>query len=61
MRGSGSRSGSVYGVPEGIADEVRGKLAGLSGLGVIARSSSSRYRAGDKSPSEMRWWTWPST
>ena len=31
---------------DGIADEVRGKLAQLSGLEVIARSSSSRYRAG---------------
>ncbi len=29
---------------DGIADEVRGKLAVLSGLEVIARSSSSRYR-----------------
>jgi len=38
---------------EGMADEVRGKLAELSGLEVIARSSSSRYREGDKSPGEI--------
>ncbi|HET7875015.1 MAG TPA: protein kinase, partial [Methylomirabilota bacterium] len=29
---------------EGMADEVRGKLAGLPGLEVIARGSSSQYR-----------------
>ena len=29
---------------EGVADEVRGKLAGLPGLEVIARGSSSHYR-----------------
>jgi len=38
---------------DGIADEVRGKLAVLSGLEVIARSSSSRYRASTKSPREI--------
>ncbi len=38
---------------EGIADEVRGKLALLSGLEVIARSSSSRYRVTDHSPAEI--------
>jgi serine/threonine-protein kinase len=38
---------------EGIADEVRGKLAMLSGLEVIARSSSSRYRQTGKSPREI--------
>jgi len=38
---------------DGIADEVRGKLAVVSGLEVIARSSSSRYRGEDKSPQEI--------
>ncbi len=38
---------------DGIADEVRGKLALLSGLEVIARSSSSRYRASGNSPREI--------
>ena len=38
---------------DGIADEVRGKLAVLSGLEVIARSSSSRYRETGKSPREI--------
>jgi serine/threonine-protein kinase len=38
---------------DGIADEVRGKLAGLSGLEVIARSSSSQYRESGKSPGEI--------
>ena len=38
---------------DGIADEVRGKLAALSGLEVIARSSSSRYRETRKSPGEI--------
>jgi TolB-like protein/tRNA A-37 threonylcarbamoyl transferase component Bud32/Tfp pilus assembly protein PilF len=38
---------------DGIADEVRGKLASLGGLEVIARSSSSRYRDGETSPGEI--------
>jgi serine/threonine-protein kinase len=38
---------------EGIADEVRGKLAVLTGLEVIARSSSSRYRDVGRSPQEI--------
>jgi TolB-like protein/Tfp pilus assembly protein PilF len=38
---------------DGIADEVRGKLAVVSGLEVIARSSSSRYRGEDRSPQEI--------
>jgi eukaryotic-like serine/threonine-protein kinase len=38
---------------DGIADEVRGKLAVVSGLEVIARSSSSRYRGEDKSPQDI--------
>ena len=45
-------SGDAY-FADGIADEVRGKLAVLSGLEVIARASSSRYREGDKSPGEI--------
>ena len=35
---------------EGMTDEVRGKLAALSGLKVIARSSSGEYRRTHKSP-----------
>jgi serine/threonine-protein kinase len=38
---------------DGIADEVRGKLAVVSGLEVIARSSSSRYRGEDTSPEDI--------
>jgi eukaryotic-like serine/threonine-protein kinase len=38
---------------DGIADEVRGKLAVVSGLEVIARSSSSRYRSQDKTPQDI--------
>ena len=38
---------------DGIADEVRGKLAVVSGLEVIARSSSSRYRGQDKTPQDI--------
>jgi serine/threonine-protein kinase len=38
---------------DGIADEVRGKLAVVSGLEVIARSSSSRYRGDEKSPEDI--------
>jgi serine/threonine-protein kinase len=38
---------------EGIADEVRGKLALLSGLEVIARSSSGRYHDPGKSPRQI--------
>ncbi|MEZ0335824.1 MAG: protein kinase, partial [Gemmatimonadales bacterium] len=45
-------SGDAY-FADGIADEVRGKLAVVSGLEVIARSSSSRYRGEDKSPQEI--------
>ena len=37
-------SGDAY-FAEGMADEVRGKLAGLPGLEVIARGSSRQYRA----------------
>jgi eukaryotic-like serine/threonine-protein kinase len=38
---------------DGMADEVRGKLAVVSGLEVIARSSSSRYRGEDRSPEDI--------
>ena len=38
---------------DGIADEVRGKLSVVSGLEVIARSSSSRYRGEETSPQEI--------
>ncbi|HEU5303197.1 MAG TPA: protein kinase, partial [Gemmatimonadales bacterium] len=38
---------------EGITDDVRGKLAALSGMQVTARSSSSRYGKSTKSPQEI--------
>jgi TolB-like protein len=38
---------------DGVADEVRGKLAGLEGLSVIARSSSDEYRDSGKRPEEI--------
>ncbi len=38
---------------DGIADEVRGKLADLGTLQLIARSSSDQYRQGTKSPKEI--------
>jgi TolB-like protein/tetratricopeptide (TPR) repeat protein len=38
---------------EGMGDEVRAKLAGLPGLEVIARGSSSLYHASGKSPSQI--------
>jgi TolB-like protein/tRNA A-37 threonylcarbamoyl transferase component Bud32/Flp pilus assembly protein TadD len=38
---------------DGIADEVRGKLAGLGTLQLIARSSSDQYRASTKSPKQI--------
>jgi eukaryotic-like serine/threonine-protein kinase len=38
---------------EGMADEVRAKLAGLPGLEVIARGSSDQYHATGQSPSEI--------
>jgi eukaryotic-like serine/threonine-protein kinase len=40
-------------ITDGITDEVRGKLAGLSSLRVIARSSSNRYRRSTKPPEEI--------
>ncbi|HEV8125911.1 MAG TPA: protein kinase [Gemmatimonadales bacterium] len=38
---------------DGIADEVRGKLAGLGTFQLIARSSSDQYRESTKSPQEI--------
>jgi TolB-like protein/tRNA A-37 threonylcarbamoyl transferase component Bud32/Tfp pilus assembly protein PilF len=40
-------------ITDGITDEVRGKLAGISSLRVIARSSSNRYRRSTKRPEEI--------
>ncbi len=38
---------------DGIADEVRGKLSGISGLKVIASSSASQYKGSTKPPQEI--------
>ena len=38
---------------DGVTDEVRGKLASLAGLQVIARSSSGQYKKSSKSPQEI--------
>jgi TolB-like protein/Tfp pilus assembly protein PilF len=38
---------------DGMADELRGKLAGLSGLEVIARSSSSQYHDASKPAAQI--------
>ena len=38
---------------DGVTDEVRGKLAALPGLQVIARSSSGEYKKTTKSPQEI--------
>ena len=38
---------------DGVTDEVRGKLAQVGGLDVIARSSSSEYRHSGKPPEEI--------
>ena len=38
---------------DGMADEVRAKLAGLPGLEVIARGSSSQYLGSGKSPAQI--------
>jgi serine/threonine-protein kinase len=38
---------------DGVTDEVRGKLASLSGLQVIARSSSGQYKKTSKTPQEI--------
>ena len=46
---------------DGIADEVRGKLAGLGTVQLIARSSSDQYRESPKSPQADRRRAWTST
>jgi len=38
---------------DGIADEVRGKLAGVPGLSVIASGSSNLYKGSAKAPAEI--------
>jgi serine/threonine-protein kinase len=38
---------------DGVTDEVRGKLASLAGLQVIARSSSGQYKKTAKTPQEI--------
>jgi len=38
---------------EGMTDEVRGKLAGLSGLTVIASGSASQYKGATKPPEQI--------
>jgi serine/threonine protein kinase/TolB-like protein/Flp pilus assembly protein TadD len=38
---------------DGVTDEVRGKLASLAGLQVIARSSSGQYKKTSKTPQEI--------
>ena len=38
---------------DGISDEVRGKLAGLGTMQLIARSSSDQYRESTKSPKQI--------
>jgi serine/threonine-protein kinase len=38
---------------EGVANEIRTKLAGIGGLEVIARGSSSEYRNGSKRPEQI--------
>ncbi len=38
---------------DGITEEVRGKLAGIPGLRVTARTSSNTYKGSKKSPSEI--------
>ncbi len=39
--------------PDGMADEVRGKLSALAGLRVIARASSDQYRKSTKTPRQI--------
>jgi TolB-like protein len=38
---------------DGVTDEIRGKLAGLPGLQVTARSSSGQYKRTTKAPAEI--------
>lgn len=40
-------------ITDGITDEVRGKLASLASVRVIARSSSDQYRGTQKTPQEI--------
>ena len=45
-------SGDAY-FADGVADEVRGKLAALPGVEVIARASSAQYRQTSKPPQQV--------
>jgi serine/threonine-protein kinase len=38
---------------DGVADQVRGKLMGVTGFEIIARSSSNQYKGSKKSPQEI--------
>ncbi len=38
---------------DGVADQVRGKLMGLAGFQVIARTSSDQYKASTKTPQQI--------
>jgi serine/threonine-protein kinase len=40
-------------IPDGITDEVRGRLSGLRGVQVIARGSSTPYKTTTKTPQEI--------
>ncbi len=40
-------------ITEGLSDELRGRLAGVRDLSVIARSSSVQYRGTSKSPADI--------
>ncbi|HVT45960.1 MAG TPA: protein kinase [Thermoanaerobaculia bacterium] len=48
---AGGEAGDYLG--EGMADEIRGKLAAMQGLAVIARASSSTYRGAKKTPQQI--------
>ncbi|MEP6591964.1 MAG: protein kinase, partial [Gemmatimonadota bacterium] len=39
--------------PDGMADELRGKLAGLAGFRITARASSDQYRESTKTPTQI--------
>ncbi len=45
---------------DGMTDEVRGKLAGLSGLAVIASGSADQYKATTKPPEQIARGAWGS-
>jgi serine/threonine-protein kinase len=51
FRNQGASSDEYF--ADGIADEVRGKLSGISGLKVIASSSASQYKGTTKPPQEI--------